>query len=80
MLQDKLYTLQAANNKGADQTARMRSLVCTIVVHIKQNQVLTTKAHIICYIRHLSTNLLDSLVKSPQVLSASLPESDVYLN
>ena len=80
MLQDKLYTLQAAYNKGADQTAWMRSLVCTIGVHIQQNQVLMTKAHIICYISHLSTNLLDSLVKSPQVLSASLLESDVYLN
>ena len=77
MLQDKPYTLHAANNKGANQTAQMCRLVCTIVVHIQQNQVFTTKAHVICYISHLPNNLLDSLVKSPQVSSASLLESDV---
>ena len=80
MLQVKLNTLQAANNKCADQTARMRKLVCSIVVHIQQNQVFMTKAHILRCIRPLSTNLLDSLVKSPQVFSASLLESYVYLN
>ena len=33
------YTIQAANNKGADQTARMRRLICTFVVRIWQKQV-----------------------------------------
>ena len=28
------YTIQAANNKGADQTARMRRLICAFVVRI----------------------------------------------
>ena len=32
-----IYILQGANNKAADQTARMRMLVCTIVVRIQQN-------------------------------------------
>ena len=33
------YTIQAANNKGADQTARMRRLICAFVVRIWQKQV-----------------------------------------
>ena len=33
-----LYVL-VANNKGADQTARMPRLICTFVVHIWQKQV-----------------------------------------
>ena len=33
------YTIQAANNKGADQTVRTRRLICTIVVRIWQKQV-----------------------------------------
>ena len=32
-------TIQAANNKGADQTARMRRLICAFVVHIWHKQV-----------------------------------------
>ena len=28
------YTVQAANNQGADQTERMRRLICTLVVRI----------------------------------------------
>ena len=28
------YSIQAANNKGADQTARMRRLICAFVVRI----------------------------------------------
>ena len=27
------FTFETENNKGADQTARMRRLVCTFVVH-----------------------------------------------
>ena len=34
-----MYTIQAANNKGADQTAQMRKLVCAFVVRIWQKQV-----------------------------------------
>ena len=33
------YTIQAANNKGADQTARMRRLICAFVVCIRHKQV-----------------------------------------
>ena len=29
-----MVTIQAANNKGADQTAWMRGLICAFVVHI----------------------------------------------
>ena len=32
------------NNKGADQTARMRRLICTFVVHIGQKQVFSINA------------------------------------
>ena len=35
----RYYTVQAANNKGADQTARMRRLICTFVVRIWLKQV-----------------------------------------
>ena len=31
--------MQAANNKGADQTARMRRLICAFVVRIGLKQV-----------------------------------------
>ena len=33
------YAIQAANNKGADQTERMHRLICTIAVHIWHKQV-----------------------------------------
>ena len=32
-------TISRANNKGADQIARMRRLVCTFVVCMQQNQI-----------------------------------------
>ena len=35
------YTIQAANNKGADQTAWMCRLICVFVVRIWQKQVLS---------------------------------------
>ena len=35
----RYYTIQVANNKGADQTARMRRLVCAFVVHIWHKQI-----------------------------------------
>ena len=34
------------NNKGADQTARMRSLICAFVVHIWQKQVFSCRGSI----------------------------------
>ena len=34
-----LNTLQKAKNKGSDQSARMRRLVCTFVIHIPRRQV-----------------------------------------
>ena len=33
------YTIQAANNKDADQTARMRMLICVFVVRIWHKQI-----------------------------------------
>ena len=35
----RYYTIQAANNKGADQTARMRRLIFFFVVRISHKQV-----------------------------------------
>ena len=35
----RYYTIQAVNNKGADQTARMRRLICAFVVRIWHKQV-----------------------------------------
>ena len=32
-----MWPFQIANNKGADQTARMRRLVCAFVVHKQQS-------------------------------------------
>ena len=37
--QEEVWYYEAANNKGADQTARMRRLICTFVVRIGQKQV-----------------------------------------
>ena len=34
-----INTVHAVNNKGADQTARMRRLICAFVVHIRHKQV-----------------------------------------
>ena len=37
------------NNKGADQTGRMRRLICAFVVRIRQKQVLSHEvAHLVC--------------------------------
>ena len=35
----RYYTIQVANNKGADQTAEMRRLICAFVVRICHKQV-----------------------------------------
>ena len=40
------YIIQAANNKGADQTARMRRLICVFVVHIWHNRFSHGVAHL----------------------------------
>ena len=37
----EIFTFQIANNKGADQTARMHSLVCAFVVRKQQSQGFT---------------------------------------
>ena len=34
----EIFTFHIANNKGVDQTARMRRLVCAFVVHKQQFQ------------------------------------------
>ena len=35
----RYYTVQVENNKGADQTVRMRRLICAFVVRIWQNMI-----------------------------------------
>ena len=35
----RYYTIQEVNNKGADQTARMRRLICAFVVRMWHIQV-----------------------------------------
>ena len=39
LLECRYYTIQAANNKGADQTVQMHRLICAFVVRIGQKQV-----------------------------------------
>ena len=39
-------TLQKVNNKGADQTAQMRRLVCTFAIHMHQSQVFSRQAFV----------------------------------
>ena len=34
----KIFSFQIANNKGADQAARMRRLICAFVVRKQQSQ------------------------------------------
>ena len=44
----KYYTMQAVNNKGSDQTVRMRRLICTFVVCMWHKLVFSSpelKAH-----------------------------------
>ena len=41
------FTTQASNNKGADQTARMRRLVCAFVDRILQKQAFSWRGLII---------------------------------
>ena len=43
--------MYAANNKGADQTARMRRLICAFVVRIWQNRF----SHDVAQMRHKQT-------------------------
>ena len=42
----RYYTIQAKNNKGSDQTAQMRRLICAFVVGIWQKQVFHDAAQI----------------------------------
>ena len=39
------YTFQRANNKGADQTARMRRLICAFDVRVQEDQGYYDAAH-----------------------------------
>ena len=39
------YTIKAANNKGADQTAQLRRLICTFVVRIWHKQVFSVELY-----------------------------------
>ena len=45
------YTFLTANNKAADQTVRMRRLVCTFDVRMQQSQISSVKAHIFLYLQ-----------------------------
>ena len=59
----RYYTIDAANNKGADQTARMRRLICAFVVRIWQKQVLSwcgSYSHHRCKMRNKMVALLCS--------------------
>ena len=42
----RYYTVWAANNKGADQTARIRRLICVFVVRIWNKQVFSITSSI----------------------------------
>ena len=44
----RYYTIKAANNKGADQTAWISRLICTFVVRILQNQVFSWPGSFVC--------------------------------
>ena len=46
----RYYSIQAANNKGADQTAWMGGLICAFVVHIWHKQVFSWRGSLnVCY-------------------------------
>ena len=42
-IETSYYTIKAANDKGADQTARMRRLICTFVGRIWGKQVFSRR-------------------------------------
>ena len=47
MRMKRYFTFQIANNKGADQTARMRRLVCAFVVRKQQSQGFRVEANML---------------------------------
>ena len=57
----RYYSNQAAKNKGTDQTAQMRRLICAFVVHIWQKQVLSWCGSFVKHIWHGSCNRAKSL-------------------
>ena len=60
----RYYTVQAVNNKGADQTARMHRLICTFVVRIWHKQVFSWRGS---YLRDIWDISLEWIV--PRLLS-----------
>ena len=42
--------MQGANNKGAEQTARMRRLVCALVVRLQQSQIFSLVSQLTQYL------------------------------
>ena len=45
------YAFLIANNKGADQTALMRSLISAFVVCMQQSQVFSNEVQMICVVQ-----------------------------
>ena len=56
------YTIQAANNKGEDQTVQMHSLVFTFVVCIPQNRYIILYGVVDIYIYIKSRSIQHNLV------------------
>ena len=53
--------LHGANNKDADQTARMRRLVCALAVHLEQNQGFSRGGpHFTCFFKAKTFIILDA--------------------
>ena len=59
---------QAANNKGADQTAQMRRLICTFVVRIWHKQVFSWRGPYICSWTVKALSRLSTCAGSPEPL------------
>ena len=62
----RYYTIQAANNKGADQTARMRRLICAFVVRIWHKQVFSWLGSNSRCSKLLMNSYLNTLAVQPQ--------------
>ena len=54
----RYYSVKAANNKGADQIARMRRLICAFVVRIWQKKSFSRDVAQIIHVMCVSTVLL----------------------
>ena len=62
------------NNKGADQTAHMRSLICAFVVRKHRKQAFSAEAHIYCEHSKI-LNTFSSTVNNTNLLIGSLKKT-----